>query len=153
MLLSLPPDGDSCVNYCSHVTALETESGGLARRLMATAVSPIVLMSPLLETEKFIRGGCCCGKIPPREVQTNRHALRCHNGEHDGAGWMPPGALSVENCGGVVWRGAVFSFFVRSAPTAVYFQVKYSKSKFKRTHTQLFLFQAGPYIAVQLGVN
>ena len=165
MLLSLPPDGDSCVNYCSHVTALETESGGLARRLMATAVSPIVLMSPaletesgglarrlmatavspivlmspLLETEKFIRGGCCCGKIPPREVQTNRHALRCHNGEHDGAGWMPPGALSVENCGGVVWRGAVFSFFVRSAPTAVYFQVKYSKSKFRRTNAQLFL--------------
>ena len=43
---------------------------------------------------------------------------------------MPPGALSVENCGGVVWRGAVFSFFVRSAPTAV-----------------------GPYIAVQLGVK
>ena len=53
----------------------------------------------------------------------------------------------------LLWRVPVFFFFVRSAPTAVYFQVKYSKSKFKRTHTQLFLFDAGPYIAVQLGVN
>ena len=57
---------------------------------------------------------------------------------------------AVALCG--AWR-CFFFFFVRSAPPAVYFQVKYSKSKFKRTNRQLFLFVAGPYIAVQLGVN
>ena len=67
---------------------------------------------------------------------------------------MPPSALSIEMCL-VALCGArgVFFFFVRSAPTAVYFQVKYSKSKFRRTNAQVFLFDTGPYIAVQLGVN
>ena len=41
-----------------------------------------------------------------RRASQNCHALRCHNGAHDGAGWMPPSALSVESCGGVVWRVA-----------------------------------------------
>ena len=39
------------------------------------------------------------------------HALRYHIVAHDGGGPMPPSALSVENCGDVVWRVARCFFF------------------------------------------